>query len=100
MTIVITGLARASLQKIYSYFRSKGAGMKGREIRKKVLEISKLLVNNPQMGQKEVYLEHLNQDHRYIPVMASYKIIYRIIGQTIYITDVFDTRQAPGKIKG
>ncbi len=52
------------------------------------------------MGQLEENLEHLEQEHRYVLVKSSYKVIYRIIDQTIYITDVFDTRQDPEKMKG
>ena len=47
----------------------------------------------------EEYLRHLNLGHRRI-VTDHYKIIYRIEDQVIYITDIFDTRQNPGKMKG
>ena len=74
--------------------------MKGREIRKQVLEVSKLLAQNPQMGQQEEFLKHLNKDHRYVLAKPSYKVIYKVYGQIVYITDVFDTRQDPEKMKG
>lgn len=99
MKVTITRSGRESLQRIYTYFRLKGAGMKGREVRKRVIEISKLLAENPKMGQKEENLEHLEQEHRSIPIKPVYKVIYRIIDQTIFITDVFDTRQDPEKMK-
>ena len=100
MKVIITGPARLTLQKIYKYYRSKGAGMKGREIRKQVLEISKLLAENSQLGQQEELLKHLNEGHRYVLVKPSYKVIYKVSGQIIYITDIFDTRQDPEKMKG
>ena len=50
------------------------------------------------MGQREEYLEHLGQSHRRI-IEGNYKIIYRIDGDMIYVTDIFDTRQDPGKMK-
>ena len=36
---------------------------------------------------KLVYTEH-------------YKIIYRVVGEYIYVTDIFDSRQDPDKMKG
>ncbi len=56
------------------------------------------LILNPQKGQREEYLQHLQEDHRRI-IEGHFKIIYKIIGESIYITDFFDTRQDPEKIK-
>lgn len=50
------------------------------------------------MGQKEEYLEHMGQSHRRI-IEGYYKIIYRVEGETIYVTDIFDTRQDPARMK-
>ena len=73
---------------------------------KKVSEIKKLLLDradnlelNPLLGQKEEYLHHLGKDHRRL-VETHFKIIYLIEGERIYITDFFDTRQDPEKMKG
>ena len=33
-------------------------------------------------------------------LVSHYKIIYRVIGETIYITDIFDSGQDPDKMKG
>ncbi len=57
------------------------------------------LALNPQKGQREEYLQHLQEDHRRI-IEGHFKIIYKIVGEFIYITDFFDTRQDPEKIKG
>lgn len=57
------------------------------------------LARNPQKGQREEYLQHVQEDHRRI-IEGHFKIIYKIIGESIYITDFFDTRQDPAKIKG
>lgn len=100
MKVIITTSARRELQIIYTYYKKKGVGMKGREIRKNVLEISKLLSENPQMGQIEEHLIYKNEAHRYVLVKPNYKVIYRILNQIIYIVDVFDTRKDPGKMKG
>ena len=57
------------------------------------------LLTHPRMGQKEEYLEHLGQSHRRI-IENHYKIIYRVEGEIIYVTDIFDSRQDPAKMKG
>ena len=64
----------------------------------KLLNKADSLELNPSLGQKEVYLEHLNKDHRRL-VEDNVKIIYRVEGDNIYITDFFDTRQDPSKMK-
>jgi plasmid stabilization system protein ParE len=57
------------------------------------------LALNPYKGQRDEYLQHLQEDHRRI-VEGHFKIIYRIIGEFVYITDIFDSRQNPDKMKG
>jgi plasmid stabilization system protein ParE len=53
---------------------------------------------DPYIGQQEEYLEHLGKDHRRL-IEGNYKIIYRVQGEDIYITDIFDSRQDPSKMK-
>jgi len=33
-------------------------------------------------------------------IEGHFKIIYRVEGETIYVTDFFDSRQDPAKMKG
>lgn len=54
---------------------------------------------NPKKGQRENYLQHLQEDHRRI-IEGHFKIIYKIEAGSIYITDFFDSRQDPEKMKG
>jgi plasmid stabilization system protein ParE len=67
--------------------------------RNKIVDRADKLVKNPSSGRREEYLEHLGLNHRRV-IESHYKIIYRIIAQTIYITDIFDSRQDPVKMKG
>jgi plasmid stabilization system protein ParE len=99
MIIKITDPAKDTLRKIYQYYRSKGAGMKGRKIRMLVLEQTKFLLDSPYLGQEEEFLKHKNQGHRYLLIESTYKVIYRVVDEIIYVTDVFDTRQNPDKMK-
>lgn len=47
----------------------------------------------------EECLQHLGKLHRRI-IEGNYKIIYRVEGENIYITDIFDSRQNPDKMRG
>ncbi len=53
----------------------------------------------PESGQTEPLLKAIGQDSRYL-IVASYKIIYEYhpIHKTVIVTDIFHTRQQPGKI--
>lgn len=64
-----------------------------------LLDKADSLEKQPYKGQYETYLEHLGKGHRRL-VEGNHKIIYRIEGQSIYITDFFDTRQDSEKMKG
>lgn len=68
-------------------------------IRTRLFNRADSLIKNPLKGQKEEYLKHLNQNHRRI-IEGHFKIIYKIEGDIIYITDFFDSRQNPVKMKG
>ena len=57
------------------------------------------LALNPNKGQREEYLQHLQEDHRRI-IESHFKVIYKIEEGAIYITDFFDSRQNPSKMKG
>jgi len=69
------------------------------KIKTQLLDQADSLAINPYKGQKEEYLEHLGKDYRRL-IKGQFKIIYMIIDEFIYITDFFDTRQDPQKMKG
>lgn len=64
-----------------------------------LLDKADKLPEHPFSGQTEEYLAHLNLGHRRI-IEGTFKIIYRVDGNIIYITDFFDTRQDPTKMIG
>jgi len=68
-------------------------------IRDEILATADLLIENPELGQVEEYLEHLGLGHRRL-IEGNYKIIYRVQGYQIFITDIFDSRQDPSKMRG
>ncbi len=98
MKVVITDPAKDSLREIFRYFQLLGLSKKGRSIRLAIYKKAMLLKDNPFLGQEEAQLESLSQGHRRL-IEGNYKIIYRVIGQTVFITDIFDSRQDPDKVK-
>ena len=101
MTLIYTGQSYQSLDESIDFLLYE-QGMpleKVLELREKLFDRADELVDYPKMGQLEEYLEHLNKNHRRL-IEGYFKIIYRIEGDTIYVTDFFDTRQDPATMKG
>jgi len=99
MKLIYTDQAIDSLEEALEFIAPKVSHEKLIEIRDKILDAADTLPEQPLQGQTEPYLEHLNLGYRRI-IEGHYKIIYRIIGEYIYITDIFDSRQDPDTMKG
>lgn len=97
MKIVWADFAIENLKEIFNYYSAKANKKTAHKIRKQILNSANLLKNNPELGQVELYLENLKQNHRYL-VIGNYKLIYRVFENLIIINDVFDTRQNPIKM--
>lgn len=98
MKLVYTEQALKSLQECLDFFPPEVSPEKINEIRDKILAKARTLLLNPRLGQIEEYLIQLNLSHRRL-IEGNYKIIYRVEGETIFITDIFDGRQDPEKMK-
>lgn len=68
------------------------------EIRDRFLDKADTLLLDPLKGQMEPYLESIGLEYRRL-IVGHYKIVYRVIEENIYITDIFDSRQDPEKMK-
>jgi plasmid stabilization system protein ParE len=99
MKLVYTEQALISLQEALDFIAPKVSYEKLIEIRDGILDKADSLLLHPLKGQKEPFLEHLGLDHRRL-VEGHYKIIYRVVDEYIYVTDIFDSRQDPDKMKG
>ena len=99
MKLVYTEQSLVSLEEALEFIAPAIPCEKLIEIRDKILNAADTLLLHPLKGQKEPLLEHLELEHRRL-VEGHYKIIYRITGEYIYITDIFDSRQDPVKMKG
>ncbi len=99
MKVRITKPAQRRLQQIDDYHRRKGSRSHVTKLRKDIGKKTKLLEQNPELGQAEEYLEELGQGHRYLIVAKLYKLIYLVAKPFIFITDIFDTRQNPDDMR-
>jgi plasmid stabilization system protein ParE len=99
MKILYTAHAIESLHEALDFIAPEVSHKKLSEIRCRILDKADTLVAQPLKGQIEPHLEHLNLEHRRL-IEGNYKIIYRIEGSFIYVTDIFDSRQDPSKMKG
>jgi plasmid stabilization system protein ParE len=99
MKVRITKPALRRLKEIGDYYRKEGNRSHIKKLQQGIREKSTLLSENPEIGQEEDHLKDLGQGHRYVIVARFYKLIYLIIAPFIFITDIFDTRQDPDKMK-
>ena len=97
MEIIWTDFAIENLKIIFDFHIVKANKKTAHKIRIQILNATKQLINHPASGQKELHLEKLKKDYRYV-LSGNYKIIYKVEDSQIIISDVFDTRQNPDKM--
>lgn len=72
---------------------------KREEVIDTVLEETRRLIQWPHAGQVEVWLADREHEYRRL-VVGNFKIIYRIQGDMVHVTDLFDARQNPKRMRG
>jgi len=97
MQVIVTDPAKLRLKYIYRYYKAAASVKTAQKIKDSVLNKIKSLKKFPLRGKTEENLIELNQQHRYV-IEGHFKIIYLIFNNTIYVTDIFDTRQDPERI--
>ncbi len=98
MEVLITGPAKQSLKNTCAYYKSKGYTSYANKLKRGIIEKAKSLTKHHDRGQKEELLQSLERGHRYLIAETHFKIIYIVDGQRVIVTDIFDTRQSPGKL--
>jgi plasmid stabilization system protein ParE len=72
---------------------------KREELVSKIFKEAERLIKYPRAGQIEPLMEGMRFEYRRL-VVGNFKIIYRIDGEWIRITDIFDARQDPKRMRG
>jgi len=93
-------LAENKLEDIYIYYSVKASERVAKKLINGIVDSTIGIEKQPEIGQIEISLEHRKQEFRYL-IFKNYKIVYWINYdfKRIEITNVFDTRQDPQKIK-
>jgi plasmid stabilization system protein ParE len=98
MKIIWTEFATAALKEIYVYYKGVASIRVAQQIKTSIFSSVTQLKEHPKLGQIEQNLLSFEREYRYL-VSGHYKIIYRLDQTIVYITDVFDCRQNPQKMK-
>jgi plasmid stabilization system protein ParE len=98
MKVGWTKFALKALFDVFTYYKSNVSLTIAINIKDNILSSVRQLQNYPLSCPKEVLLEDIGEGHRSL-IRGNYKVIYKILNNQIFITDVFDSRQNPKKIK-
>ena len=95
-----TGFAKKELQNIFNYYKENAGFKVATKLSEQIVKQTLKLSDQPEIGAKEEYLNERKQEFRHL-IYKNYKIIYwiNIEKNRIDISDVFDTRQNPIKLK-
>jgi plasmid stabilization system protein ParE len=99
MTVSISGFARRRLYSIWRWVSDSSSRQPADKLETRLLERANSLSRQPLKGPTEPVLAFMNKGHRYL-ICGRYKIIYRVEGEVIHITDFFDTKQHPSRMRG
>jgi plasmid stabilization system protein ParE len=98
MKLVVTEWAWESLDKLTDYWSDFRSHERIAQRVDELWEAVDWLLEHPGAGQFEEQLEDLLLQHRRW-VVREVKIIYRVEKSVLYVTDIFDARQDPRKMK-
>lgn len=98
MTLEITAQARERLFGIWLHIKENASEERADKVEDRLLQRAQELLEQPWKGPPERELASLNEGHRFL-LLGRYKIIYRVIGEVIYVTDFFDTKQHPSRMR-
>ncbi|NJN25806.1 MAG: type II toxin-antitoxin system RelE/ParE family toxin [Cyclobacteriaceae bacterium] len=96
MEVRYTTWAEICLKEIYDYYSEEVNPEKASEIVNKIMDRGEALENYPNRGRIEKDLRFLGKEHRYL-LEYHYKIIYKVEGEIVTITDIFSNHQKPSK---
>ena len=88
MVVRFAAWAESCLREIYDYYLEEASPEKASEIVNKIIDRAESLESHPNRGRKEEDLKSLGKGHRYL-LEYHYKIIYKVEGELVTITDIF-----------
>lgn len=97
--VIVTVEAMNSLERAVEFYEHKLPANKLNSLFMEVLDRVESLGFTALHGQLEPSLSGEGKGHRRL-IEGHFKIIYRVEDETVYVTDIFDSRQHPEKMKG
>ena len=95
MVLTWLGPAKQSLKEIADYYKKEYNKSSARKVVKQIRTAVESLKDFPQVAAVELLLENEPLIYRSLVVTSTYKVIYYVSSDTIYIYDIWDCRQAP-----
>ena len=99
MKLSYTLPARQRLVEIEDYFSVHASPKAAARLVDALLAKALGLLKHPKKGKPEKLLAHRGLGHRSLSA-GRFLIVYFVDGDTIHITDFFDTRQHPARVRG
>ncbi|MEO5585946.1 MAG: hypothetical protein ABIQ75_10860 [Flavobacteriales bacterium] len=99
MGLQVTDYAIAHLVESVELTMGGASLAKREETFDRVLKGMQSLLEWPKAGQVEIWMEGKEYIYRRL-VIGNFKVIYRIDAAVVYVTDIFDMRQDPKRMKG
>lgn len=98
--IIWSEFAQKQLDEIYDFYSQEANTRTATKLILRIINVPNKLLKSPLIGQRESLLKERTIEYRYL-VFKNYKIIYSVDSNKgfIKISDVFDTRQNPSKLK-
>lgn len=95
-----TDFAKSELHNIFEYYFENASPQVAQDLVEEIIRHTKNLSTQQSIGAKEPLLKEREKEFRYL-VFKNYKIVYwhNVAKNRIDISDVFDTRQNPIKLK-
>lgn len=91
--------AKYSLRSIYNYIKKRESVERAKKVRDTIASSARSLNDFPEKFEEEPVLRSEPGNYRY-KVIWSYKIIYEVAEEAIYIVDIFHTSRDPSNIQG
>ncbi|MGF1637976.1 MAG: type II toxin-antitoxin system RelE/ParE family toxin [Cyclobacteriaceae bacterium] len=89
--------AKKSLRNIYNYIKSRESVEVAKKVREAISSQARSLNDFPEKFERENHLEAESGNYRY-KVIWSYKIIFEVNEESIFILDIFHTSRDPTSI--
>jgi plasmid stabilization system protein ParE len=97
--VIWTKKAFNQLERAIKYIKEEQGATYAQIVLNKVLDKTRILENNANIGQIEPLLLHKKSKYRYL-IVWSYKIIYRVDKNKVIVSRVFHTSRNPKKLRG